>query len=269
MDRGATGRFSEEVPYARVGDGPRVLVVLPGVTDALFDGTYSRVAVRFLRRYYHRFGNEYTVYVISRPRGLAAGTTIRDMADDYATLIGREFDAATVWGLSMGGCIAQRLAAEHPERVEELVLMATGARLSEAGRALVDELRRRAYDNEWGAIRAKLAAETYSDWRGLFYPPAIASVGRLTHPRPAVASDAWTSFEALLDYDGRGGLRRIEARTLVLGGGDDRLFPPPILGETADAIPEAELDVIDGAGHGVFLTHKPTVERRMLVFLGV
>ncbi|MEM4781430.1 MAG: alpha/beta hydrolase [Halalkalicoccus sp.] len=267
MSSGETGRLLGEFPYVRVGDGPRPLVFLPGVTDPLFDGRYSPLVARYLRQYYHRFVGEYTVFVISRPRGLEPGKTIRDMADDYAHVIDREFGSAAIWGLSMGGCIAQQLAADHPDCVEELVLAVSGTRLSEEGRALTDWMRRRAYDHDWQSIRAAIAAELFPDWRGVIYPPLIASVGRFTLPRPARPADVWISIEAALDYDGRRSVRGVESPTLVIGGEDDPFFPPSILAETARAIPEAELAVIDGAKHGAFYTHKPRFENRLLAFL--
>lgn len=267
MTRGETGRLLDEFPYVRVGDGSRPLVILPGATDPLFDGNYSRIAVRLLGRYYHRFTDDYTVYVISRPRGLEAGKTIRDMADDYARVLEEEIGATTVWGISMGGCIAQQLAVEHPSVVEELVLGVTGTRLAEDARARVDEMRRRAYDHDWQSIRAAIAAGMFTDWRRLIYPSMTASVGRFTLPKPAVPSDAWISIEALLDYDGRRSVGEIRAPTLVIGGENDPFFPLGILEETAEAIPDAELHAIPGARHGAFHTHKPTFEGRIQAFL--
>lgn len=267
MGRGETGRLLEEFPYVRVGDGPRTLVIVPGATDPLFDGNYPRIAVHVARQFLHRFVDDYTVYVVNRPRGLTAGTTIRDMGDAYARLIEREFGSADVWGISMGGCIAQQLAVEHPNRVEDLVLGVTGTRIHENGRDHVHEMRRRAYDHDWQSIRAAIVAEMYPDWRSVVYPMMTTTVGRFTLPKPAVPSDVWISLEALLDYDGRKSIGEIGSPTLVIGGEGDPFFPPAILRETAETIPGAELEVIPGAKHGAFLTHKPTFEKRVKAFL--
>lgn len=267
MVRGEAGWLLDEFPYVRVGDGSRPLVVVPGATDPLFDGNYPRLAVHLLGRYYHRFTDDYTVYVISRPRGLEAGKTIRDMADDYARVLEEEIGTAAIWGISMGGCIAQQLAVEHPAIVGDLVLGVTGTRIAEDARERVDEMRRRAYDHDWQAIRAAIAAGMFSDWRRLVYPSMTASVGRFTLPTPAVPSDAWISIEALLDYDGRRSVGGIRVPTLVIGGENDPFFPPAILEETTEAVPDAELHVIQGARHGAFHTNKPTFERRILAFL--
>lgn len=264
---GETGHLQGEFPYVRVGDGSRTLVVLPGATDPLFDGEYRRSGALLLRRYYHRFVDDYTVYVVSRPRGLAAGTTVRDMADAYARVLEAEFGTAAVWGISMGGCIAQQLAVEHPACVDRLVLAVTGTRLDEGARDRVDEMRRRAYDHDWQSIRATIAAGMYNDWRRFVYPSITASVGRFVLPKPAVPADAWISIEALLDYDGRDSVGGIDAPTLVIGGGEDPFFPSPILRETGAAIPGAELEVLPTARHGAFQTHKPTFDRRVRAFL--
>jgi pimeloyl-ACP methyl ester carboxylesterase len=56
------------------------------------------------------------------------GFTISDMADDLATVMDAADAArARVFGISLGGLVAQELAIGHPERIERLALGATFA----------------------------------------------------------------------------------------------------------------------------------------------
>lgn len=80
MKRGATGVLLDQFPYARMGCGPRTMVVLPGVDDAMFSGRYPPSAAWALYWYFSRFVDDYTVYVVSRPCGLPEGYAIADMA---------------------------------------------------------------------------------------------------------------------------------------------------------------------------------------------
>ncbi len=60
------------------------------------------------------------------------------------------------------------------------------------------------------------------------------------------------SAEASLNHDATDRLGAIQARTLVVGGAQDRLFPGPLQSDTAQRIPNAALRLIEGVGHGAF-----------------
>ena len=106
--------------YASFGHGPRVLVILPGLSDGL---ATVRGKALFLAAPYRKFFDNWTVYMFSRKDEMPEGYSIREMAQDQAEvlkLLGLE--KVSVMGVSQGGMIAQLLAAEYPELVEKLVI---------------------------------------------------------------------------------------------------------------------------------------------------
>lgn len=266
------GYLLEEFPYARAGGGSRPLVVVPGFGDAMHPGAHPPATAWLLGSYYWRFLDDHAVYLLSRQRGLPEGYTIPEMARDHA----RVFDAtfgdrpADVLGLSMGGMIAQALAAEHPEAVGRVVLGVSGADVTDEGRESARRWKGYARERDWAAIRSELAAGMFSDWRALAYPPVVRTAARPFLPRPADPEDVRVSLDAILDYAGEeaaGRLPRIEAPTLVIGGEEDPYFSSRIMRETAAEIADAEVYAIPGARHGAFHDRKNTFDRRVAGFL--
>lgn len=263
---GETGTLLDEYSYVRFGDGPRTLLVIPGVGDALFDGEFPPWAPWGFRRFYHRFTDSHTIYRVSRPRGLPRDASISDMAGVYERVLREELGDADVLGISMGGMIAQALAADVPERIENLVAAVSACRLGEEKRPLVRKMRERARERDWGSVRAALAVEMYTDLRRLVYPTASLSMGPFAH-HPADPGDPVVSIDAILDYDGRDRLGEIDARTLVVGGGRDEFFPPAAQRETTDGIPDARHRVIEDAAHGAPVERKYAFDGAVLEFL--
>lgn len=261
-----TGTLLGEFPYVRVGDGPRTLVVLPGFGDAMFSGRYPYAAAPALATYFYRYLDEYTVYLISRPRGLPEGYTISESAGDHARILG-ELGPVDVLGISMGGLIGQQLCVRHPTLVDRLVVANSACRLGDDGREPVRRMLRDAREYDWFSIRAELARGLYSDLRSVAYPPFIQTVGPFVLPRPADPDDVRLSLTAILDYDGRDELDDITQPTLVIGGSRDPYFTEDVLRETAEGIPDATLSLIRGAKHGAFHERKFTFDRRTTAFL--
>lgn len=264
--RSQTGTLEGGFPYVRVGDGPRTLVVLPGVGDAMFSGRYPPGVGPALTPYFHRYLKEYTVYLISRPRGLPDGYSVEESADDYAGVL-RDLAPVDVLGISMGGLIAQQLCARHSELVGRLVVASSASRLGDDGREPARRMLRYARARDWFSIRSELARAMFSDARSLVYPPLIQTAGRFVLPRPADPDDVSRSFEAILEYDGRDDLGDIERPTLVIGGDRDPYFTADVQRETADGIPDGTLSFIRGGKHGAFHERKLTFDRRTTAFL--
>ena len=123
--------------YIRFGTGKRVLIMLPGLGDALrsMKGTALPMALM-----YRMFAKDFTVYAFSRIEPMPEGYATRDMARDQAEAMTRlGIERADILGVSMGGMIAQWLAIDFPERVEKLILTVTCARPNPVLKESIDE----------------------------------------------------------------------------------------------------------------------------------
>jgi pimeloyl-ACP methyl ester carboxylesterase len=181
----------------------------------------------------------------------------RDMAADaVAVLDALGLARVFVFGISMGGMIAQEIALQHPERVRALALGATFAghfRSAKPSPRVAFELLRAALGGERVAP-AKLARLLVSRRYFSTAPEAFERWMRtVERVRGGVAV---RQMLAVALHETRGRLPRLRIPTLVLTGDADRLVPPANSHELARLIPGARLLVLDGAGH-VFPVERP------------
>lgn len=265
--RPQTGALVGEYPYVRAGDGPNTVLVIPGAGDAMFDGEYGRLGAIAVALSFRRYLDDYTIYVVSRPRGLPEDSSIASMAEYYEELLAANLGPASVIGISMGGLIAQELTIARPELVNRLVLGVSGSRLSPESSQRARRLRWYALEEQWTKIRTEFCRAMYTGWRRQLYPQLSGTVGRLRPPTPAVPEDVVVSFDAVTEFDSRDRLNRITPRTLVIGGDADPFFPEPILRETQEGIPDAQLAMFRDAKHGVFRERKKAFDNWVIQFL--
>ena len=234
--------------------------ILPGLADAAWEVTRH---TGDSAEHYRRFADGFTLYVISRQRGLPADYTTREMAADYGRAIREEIGPVIVLGISLGGCIAQHLAADFPELVERLVIACAGYRVSEEGRKIPERWLALAREKRWREFYFDIAKVTLREFHHTFYQFLLPMLRRET-PDPA---DFLVSLEACIGHNGTAALPRIHTPTLVIGGSKDVFFPPAMLQETARLIPRATLCEIDGGRHGMYELQKETFENAVLDFL--
>ena len=248
-----SGHLVGELPFVRFGEGSRTLVIFPPINDSLQDVTQG---ARFLRWYYRRFADENTVYLVSRKRRLPSGYTTRDMAADY----GRAFEwiicQAHVVGLSLGGLVAQHFAADHPDYVESLVIGVAARSLGAEGHEIVRRWLGLAHGGRWRKLHAEMVVDMYTGMRRPLYDLLAQLLGGAMVRSPVARQDFVVSSEASLYHDATNRLGAIEARTLVLGGAQDRLFPRHLQGDTVERIPNASMRLIEGVGHAAFEERK-------------
>lgn len=259
-----TGRLGGDLPFVRLGDGPRTLVVFPPINDALRDGT---TGARLLALYYHALAEEYRIYFVSRRRGLPPGYTTREMAVDYARAFEQTIGPAHVMGLSLGGLVAQRFASEYPQYVRSLIVGVAAHRLGTEGREIVRRWISRAREERWRELHAEMVVAMYEGLRRPLYEILMRLVGNALVRNPTARSDFIVSAEASLGHDATDDLESITSRTMVIGGDRDRVFPASLMQETARRIPDARLRLIEGAGHGAFDERKRDFDKALKEFV--
>ena len=185
--------------------------------------------------------------------------TLARLADDALSVLdaaGEE--SAHVYGISLGGMIAQELALRAPQRVRSLVLGATtaGGRQHELpDRETVGFLVRRASmpaeEGVWASIPYMYGA---AELDGATARIAEDVEWRLQFPPDQVGYRAQLAAAAKHDTVSR--LGAIQAPTLVLHGTEDRIVPIGNGRRLAERLPDARFHELDGAGH-LYLTDSP------------
>ncbi|MFF2052572.1 alpha/beta fold hydrolase [Leifsonia sp. NPDC058194] len=175
--------------------------------------------------------------------GDAQYTTRAFAQDAVAVLDAAGVAAAHVVGHSMGGRVAQWLAADDPERVRRLVLIATTASDKVGERrdpAVIADL--------LSGDRERMTPLFFDDDWAAAHPEAVDGFFTRVATREALRGH----FAASRDHDAREVLARITAPTLVLHGEHDPLTPLPQAALLAEAVPGATLIPFD-ARHGLHL----------------
>jgi pimeloyl-ACP methyl ester carboxylesterase len=181
--------------------------------------------------------------------------TLRDMADDaLGVLDALGIERAHVCGASLGGMIAQHLAAEYPQRVKSLVLMMSSSGSRKLPHADMQTLRG-LMERPAGAYPEALV-DHLERVLGMIGSPAYRDPARLREHIRAATLRAWRPagtarqmLAVMADGDRSALLQRIAAPTLVIHGRDDPLVPIACGEDLAQRIPGAVLDVVDGMGH--------------------
>jgi len=186
-------------------------------------------------------------------------------ADLLAVLDAAGVEQAHVVGISMGGTMAQELALSHPQRVRSLTLMAThpGAAVAVWDAEALEVLSSR------GDVGIRAAAEmsvpfNYApdtsrerieqDW-AIRFPLACTAAG---YAAQLGGTNVWAGLERL---------PTLALPTLVLHGDLDRLVPTENGRILADAIPDAELQIVIGANHLLITDRTDEVNRLLLEWL--
>ena len=184
--------------------------------------------------------------------------TLADMArDGFGVLDALGIERAHVCGASMGGMIAQHMAASQPQRVSRLTLIMTSSgsrKLPQASAkvraALLERRAMGAHDVD--AEVARLMRLLTLIGSPAFRPDPAAFKARLTASvqrawRPDGVARQLVAIAA--DGDRTWLLSRITSPTHIVHGADDPLVPVAAAHDLHARIAGSTLDIIDGMGH--------------------
>jgi 3-oxoadipate enol-lactonase len=193
-----------------------------------------------------------------------------DMAHDVIALCrALGLERPVLLGFSLGGCVAQHVAALAPNLLSGLVLLSTVARPSARSAELLAVWRDMV---DSGVDRAMLlrnqllwASEDAFFAQDGALQAAIDFVMALPHGQPA--SGFIRQANACIDHDGRAACQAIRTPTNILVGAHERVFSVPEVQALAQWIPDSSYQCLGMGGHNLWLEYPGEVAQRVSRFM--
>lgn len=237
---------TEHIPFTRRGTGGPLLVIQGLSATQRFWGT------KFLAELEQRFDVvTYDHRGVDKSPQREGGFSVADLARDAAEIIGAQgWRSAGIFGVSMGGMVAQELALVRPEVVKYLVLGCTRANGGSFGRPgdVVTE--------RW--VSAYVHGDEEATRRNMFKLSFSAHFTERT--------DAWATYlemtrikvdsvtsvrqiSAVREFDVRERLANLNVPVMVMHGDEDEMVPYDEGIEIARRIRRARFETIPDTGH--------------------
>jgi 3-oxoadipate enol-lactonase len=218
------------------------------------------------------------IYFDNRGTGLSdkpeGPYTVEQMADDASNLLkALKTPKAKVFGVSMGGMIAQELVLRHPEQVERVVLGCTtpgGPNAKMASPEVIQTLMTGFKTMQSNAEKA------FDIIMPVLYPDAfikehpeikqmmLAGAAMMPPTPPETADRAMAGIMTFNAYDR---LPQIKCPVMIVHGEADVLVPPENAHLIKSRIPQAQLYMIPGAGHAFQAIDPIGIHGRIVEFL--
>jgi proline iminopeptidase len=234
-----------------------------------------------MRPYFDRFADSHqVVYIDHRGNGRSTGApeswSLAQWGDDvkrFCDMLGIE--KPFVYGNSFGGMVAMSYASRHPNHPAKLIFSSTAARMrldityrmmeergGDEARSIAERFWTRGTD------------EDFADYLRVCMPhynPGSAELWAAARRRAIMRLDLMRHFSLgeMRAMDLRAGLAGIRCPALILAGSYDPITPVACAEEIAAALPRdiAQLEIFEGAGHGVHRDQPEKAERALRAFL--
>lgn len=200
----------------------------------------------------------------------SAPYSMRQMAQDALGLLDHlGVERADVFGMSMGGMIAQELTLHAPQRVGRLVLggtMAGGPRAVMAGPQLIQQ---------WLSLSSLPLEQAIENGLRMLYSDAFIEENRERLMQRAMENMELMSkpdalqrqIMAVIGFNVHDRLEEIEAPALVLTGTDDKIVPADNSRILAEKLRQSRLVEFESAGHGFLVERAEETNQHVLDFL--
>jgi pimeloyl-ACP methyl ester carboxylesterase len=219
-----------------------------------------------------------SIYFDNRGTGLSDKPdgiyTVEGMADDASNLLrALGIPKAKVFGVSMGGMIAQELTLRHPDQVSKVVLgctMAGGTTAKLAAPEIVEKLMtaqkmmptdpEKAFDLLLPVLMPPEFIADHPEIKQLM----VAGAKMMPPTPPETADRALAGIQQFNAYDRLG---QIKCPVLIVHGDKDVLVPPGNADIIKSKIPQAEMYTIPGAGHAFQAADPIGIHQRIVSWL--
>jgi pimeloyl-ACP methyl ester carboxylesterase len=200
----------------------------------------------------------------------ADGYTIRQMADDAAGLLDAiGIGKAHVFGISMGGMIAQEVVLNHPQKVQGLVLGCTNCGPAHSVSVAAQTLAR------FGQIMQLPVEERIQRYWEITVTPEfmqsradfLTRIIELGMTTPTPMETFGRQFGAAQAFDTYDRLSQIKSPTLILHGDRDILVPVENAEILHTQIPGSRARIVQGTGHCFFWEEPEEVVEEVVKFL--
>jgi pimeloyl-ACP methyl ester carboxylesterase len=243
--------------YLEAGSGPPLLLVHGLASNATQD--WGRLIVP-LSRSFHVYAPDLPGFGASERPADADYSIPMQVEAVRAFMQAAGLPRARVAGISMGGWIVSRLAGEHPEMVERLVVVDAAGMRPDGPPIPAEAL----FPHDEEGVRRLVAVVRHNSP----VPPSFVArdiLARRLHEEWIVRR-ALESMRAGRDWlDGT--LGRADMPVLIVWGKQDRLIPVAYATELQAEFPHAELEVLDGCGHVPMADCPEAFDRRFIPFL--
>jgi pimeloyl-ACP methyl ester carboxylesterase len=246
-----------DVSYRMAGEGPTILLI-HGIAGS---STTWRAVMPRLAEHYTVIAPDLLGHGHSaKPRGDYSLGAYASGIRDLLAVLGQE--RGTVVGHSLGGGVAMQFAYQFPERVQRLVLVASGG----LGKEVSPLLKAVTLPGAEYVLPLLFHARIREagEWPGTL-------AGRVGWRPSDTLAEVWRSYTTLTDRHGQMAFihtvrsvidiagQRVSAHdrlylaeavpTLIVWGDRDRIIPVAHAYRAAEAIPDARLEILEGAGH--------------------